>query len=355
MKTPQGIRKINENVLQEQRALILTDTNKDNYDFNSLPDGTIYIDTTNGNEYIKLKGQTDWVARNVKADNTIAIMKDSMVVNEVFTVKSIDTTNKTFVYTTDTDQQMTGKIDGSGHLVFNLNKGTYLPGRNHLNVKIDGILERTVQDGNLVEINENRFYVTDTLETGHRLNVEYIKWIRIGNPYPRFYLSNDEPTEAEVGDLWLDEDANLDSDTGANTDDDFANEAKISWSRIADTPNTLVGYGIKSPQYTIVGHSHVWKDISDRPSSLPANGGNANTVGGHAPGTGGNNVATLDELGCLVPSMFPNQFLIKTGALYVQEEQPNNIVDKSLWICTKRDDPHIEIFVNSAWLRLGKQ
>ena len=315
MKTPQGVRKINENVLQEQRALILTDTNKDDYDFNSLPDGTIYIDTTNGNEYIKLKGQTDWVARNVKNDNTIAIMKDSMVINEVFTVKSIDTTNKTFVYTTDTDQQMTGKIDGSGHLVFSLNKGTYLPGRNHLNVKIDGILERTVEYGNLVEVNESSFFVVDELQVGHVLVVSYIKWIRIGNPYPRCFMSTDEPTSSEIGDLWIDTDAfiNSDGDIEDGDNENIPNGQKTNWNNIINTPTTLNGYGIvdAAPKY----HTHTVSDITDFPKTMKANGGNADTVGGHSPGTRAGNVLLLDINGRIPVSTLPEEGLFYHGMI----------------------------------------
>lgn len=354
MKTPQGVRKINENVLQEKRALILTDENKDNYNFTDLPDGTIYIDTTSGNEYIKLKGQTDWVARNVKNDNTIAIMKDSMVVNEVFTVKSIDTDNKTFVYNTDSGQQRTGKIDNEGHFIFQLDKGTYLPGRNHLSVKIDGVLERSVSAGNLVELSEKRFYVLDTLEVGHILNVEYIEWIRIGNPYPRVFITKDEPESAEIGDIWIDEDASLEDDGQGDTDEPLTESSKISWSRIINTPTSLEGYGIKSPTYSIVGHSHVWLDITDRPNSLPANGGNADTVGGHAPGTSAGNMALIDETGYLPASLLQPQFLVKSGAMYIQNDMPGIAAEKSIWICTKSDDPHIEIYINHAWLRLGK-
>lgn len=354
MKTPQGVRKINENVLQEKRALILTDENKDNYNFTDLPDGTIYIDTMNGNEYIKLKGQTDWVARNVKNDNTIAIMKDSMVVNEVFTVKSIDTTNKTFVYDTDSGQQRTGKIDSEGHFVFRLDKGTYLPGRNHLSVKIDGVLERSVAAGNLVELNDTQFYVTDILEIGHILEVEYIEWIRIGNPYPRVFITPDEPTSAEVGDIWIDENASLEDDGQGDVDEPLNEASKISWSRIINTPTSLIGYGIKSPTYTTVGHSHVWLDITDRPSSLPANGGNADTVGGYAPGTSANNIALLDSTGYLPANVLPPQFLSKSGAVYIQEDTPGIVSEKSFWVCTKKSDPHIEIYINNAWLRLGK-
>lgn len=352
MKTPQGVRKINENVLQEKRALILTDENKDNYNFTDLPDGTIYIDTISGNEYIKLKGQSDWLPRNVKNDNTIVIMKDSMIINETYTIKSIDKSAGTFVYITDTDQQRTGIINEQGYLVFRLDKGTYLPGRNHLKIDIDGVLERSVAAGNLIEISEYRFCVTDELEVGHVINVEYIQWIRIGNPYPRIFINNTEPESAEVGDIWIDGDATL-ADGDDDASEDFTESSKINWNRITGTPTSLIGYGIKSPQYSTVGHGHVWLDITDRPESLPANGGNAATVDNRTPGIGPNNIAVLDELGCIAPSMLPSQFLIKSGAIYIQEEKPSVVVDKSLWVCTKKDDPHIEVYVNYAWLRLG--
>jgi microcystin-dependent protein len=324
VKTPQGVRKINENVLQEKRALILTDEQKDNYDFTSLPDGTTYIDTTTGNEYVKLKGQTDWVAKNVKQDNTIAIMKDSMVVNEVFTVKSIDTTNKTFVYDTDTGQQRTGKIDSEGHFVFRLDKGTYLPGRNHLSVKIDGVLERTVEYGNLVELNEYQFYVTDELQVGHRLVISYIEWIRIGNPYPRCFMMDDEPQSSEIGDLWIDTNAYINSD-GDLVDDgeDIPDGKTINWNNIINTPTTLDGYGIVDAATKY--HTHKVADITDFPTSMKANGGNADTVGNHAPGTSAGNVLVLDGNGQIPLSVLPTEGLFHRGMIMDWYGQSNQV------------------------------
>ena len=47
--------------------------------------------------------------------------------------------------------------------------------------------------------------------------------------------------------------------------------ASVPWSGIIDKPET----------YTPSNHNHIVSEISDFPSSLPANGGNASTVNGH--------------------------------------------------------------------------
>lgn len=320
-------------MLQEKRALILTDENKDNYNFTDLPDGTLYIDTTNGNEYIKLKGQTDWVARNVKNDNTIAIMKDSMVVSEVFIIKSIDTTNKTFVYTTDTDQQMTGKIDDSGHLIFSLNKGTYLPGRNHLNVKVDNVLERTVAAGNLVEVNESRFYVTDNLEVGHVVSAEYIKWIRIGNPYPRIYMAATTPETSEVGDLWIDSDGTLATE-----------EEKVNWNNIINTPNTLAGYGIEDA--AAKNHTHTIADITDI-SDL------SNTINNSNKNTETKINAINTTITDIQKQLMDIKNLIATKidkrSIIISDTEPTEKQVGDIWFCTKNGSRLVSTWNGASW------
>lgn len=53
-----GVKKVNENIMHEGRALILT--NLSDADFSTLPAGTIYVDPKTGAAKIKLQGATDW-------------------------------------------------------------------------------------------------------------------------------------------------------------------------------------------------------------------------------------------------------------------------------------------------------
>lgn len=334
MKTPQGVKKINESVLQDNRALILTDANKDDYDFNSLPDGTIYIDSQTGNEYIKLAGQSDWVARNVKNDNTIAIMKDSMVITEVFTVTKIDKDNNAFVYTTDTDQQRTGKIDGAGHLVFRLDRGSYIPGRNHLKVKVDGVLERTVAAGNLVEVSERRFYVTDNLEVGHVINAEYIKWIRIGNPYPRIYMAASTPESSEIGDLWIDSSGTLET-----TDD-----KEVNWNNIINKPNTLAGYGIQDAASK--HHTHTLADISDIQDIY-------NNIGANTQNT----TTKIETINNTLTSIQKQLTDIKAAldtktdkrSIIISDTEPTTKKVGDIWFCTKTGNRLVATWNGASW------
>ena len=79
----------------------------------------------------------------------------------------------------------------------------------------------------------------------------------------------------------------------------------ISWGQVTGTPTTLKGYGIKET-YSLSGHTHRALDITDFPSSLPANGGDANTVKGKKPGNESGDLLVLNGAACINSSVLPN-------------------------------------------------
>lgn len=327
MDTPTGVRKINENVLQHNRAIIITDKDKNNYDFNSLPDGSIFVDTKTGFMAQKLEGQTDWVPANVKNDNTVCILKDSSIISETFTIKSIDVAANTFVYETDLGQRRTGKIDANGYFIFTLDKGSYIPNRNHLNIMLDGVLSRSSVNGDITEMDDKRFSIHDDflginsggIQKGlnRALTVTYINWIRIGNPYPRIFMKNDMPAEAEVGDIWLD----LDGDVGDNDIlDDITASAnyRLDWNNISNRPSTIDGYGITDASR--VNHVHAVKDITDfATTSTPVMNANkaknSDALQGKTIGTGANQIPSLDGDGKIPTSVLPANYGFISGMI----------------------------------------
>lgn len=326
MDTATGVRKISENVLQANRALIVTDKDVNNYIFADLPDGTMFVDTTTGEKKFKLAGQSDWVpdpaVQQMKQDNTICIMKDSAVINETFTVVSINTEGKQFIYTNTEGEQRTKPITDTGYFVFELEKGTYIPGRNHLTVMLDGMLLRSATTGDITELNEKRFEMHDKLVVGQTLNVSYIHWIRIGNPYPRIFMNPNEPLESEIGDLWIDTDGSVTDVPGLGNDE--IGSLSVSWNQITGTPTTLSGYKITDP-VSFVGHHHKVADIDDFPKTMQANGGNADTVQSHAPGTLANNLLLLDSNGKIPTSVIPDNALFTRGMIIDWYGQAANV------------------------------
>ena len=88
------------------------------------------------------------------------------------------------------------------------------------------------------------------------------------------------------------------------------------WKNIINKPTTLEGFG-----------------ITDRfPTTLPANGGNADTVGHHSPGTSPGNVLVLDNTGKIPVNNIPIQALFSTGMITLWYGS-SNAVPKGWHIC----------------------
>ena len=165
-----------------------------------------------------------------------------MVVEEVFTIKTLDDGDGNFSYTNTNKEVKHMPILENGEFTFELEKGSYQTQRNHIEVLIDDILRRSSSTGGIIELSNTRFAINEKLEVGQEITARYINIIRIGNPYPRFFLNVDEPKASEIGDFWLDYDASLE-------DDDLIGErieadSTISWNRITGKPTTINGYGI---------------------------------------------------------------------------------------------------------------
>ena len=154
-KTPLGVRQVNENVLQKGRALVITDEDFGNYEWNDLPNGTLHVDTETGIISIKLKGESTWAPTGIKNDGTLVISRDTQFNDEIFTVTSIDNGDGTFTYENKKGEQRYKPVDKDG-FVFELETGTYLMQRNHIEVTIDGVLTRTVMNGGVEEISERK-------------------------------------------------------------------------------------------------------------------------------------------------------------------------------------------------------
>ena len=354
-KTPRGVRMINENVVQPGRALIVTTEDFDDYNWEDLPDGTLHVDTETGNISVKLKGETTWSPTGLKDDGTLVISKDTQYEIEVFTVTNTDNGDGNFIYTNaDGEQRYKPVLENGNKFIFELEKGTYFPGRNHLEVTIDDVLVRTVMSGGIEEIDESRFAVCEPLEVGQEISVRYVKWTKIGNPYPRIFLNAEEP-DAENGDVWIDPNGDL-SDTSTIVEDiEPDNDFTVNWNQIINTPTTLDGYGIKE-NVSLVGHLHRVVDITDFPKSLPANGGDADTIDGHKIGDAPGDIPILNDSGTIDIELFPSNYLADTGYIFIQATKPNNPQDKAIWFCTENsasNKPHIEVYYNNAWIKMG--
>lgn len=352
-KTPLGVRQVSERVLQPGRALILTNENFDEYDWNDLPDGTLHVDEETGIISVKLKGETSWSPTGIKNDGTLVISRDTQFNDEIFTITSIDNGDGTFTYENKKGEQRYKPKTENGY-VFELEVGTYLMQRNHIEVTVDGVLTRTVMNGGVKEISERKIELLDELVAGQTVAIRYVKWVKIGNPYPRFFLNPQEPESAEVGDFWVDPNGTIDEDSlkeDLNDDRDLT----VEWGQITGKPTTIAGYGIKE-QVSLVGHLHKVVDITDFPKSLPANGGDASTVGGHKVGDAPGDIPVLNSEGTINIENFPANYLTNTGYIFIQSSRPAAPKDKAVWFCTAdngSEKPHVEVYENNRWIKMG--
>lgn len=289
--TPKGVRMINGNVIQQGYGLVITDPSV--VTFNELPNGSLYIHPTTGQMMVKIAGESDWIPAPdiIRSDGTILISRDTAIETETFTVITTDNgdTPRTFTYETSSGQRRTKPVTDRGFL-FELEqnpitheKQTYLPGRNHLVVVFDDVLERSAASGGIIEVDETRFIVTENIPVGTEVTAKYIKWVRIGNPYPRIYLADGTtlvdnqdqqlpgPPEAEVGDFFFDHKGVIQGygdlpDNALIGYDDLPqqsmNQLQIPWENITGKPTTLSRLGI-TDQVSLVGHRHSLSDIND--------------------------------------------------------------------------------------------
>lgn len=354
MTTPRGVRSIGEKQLQKNRALIFTNENKDELlkIWSEIPPGTLHVDPYTGVISQKLAGETSWVPYGVKPDKTLVISRDTQFNEESFIILSIDKENDTFVYeNAKGDKSNSICLNNGAEFVFFLEKGSYMMGRNHLEITLDDCLIRTVMSGGVEEISDRKFKVLDELSVGQKVTVRYVKWARIGNPYPRFFLGAVEPEDAEMGDFWLDPNGELDEGSLEDELEDNP-EVTIGWNRITGTPTTLAGYGI-TDKYSEFGHVHRALDITDFPTSLPAKGGNASTLQEKEPINAPGQIPVLDDDGKLDIDTLPKNFLIKSGAIYIQDEEPENPEENAIWICTG-NTRFISIFKTAFnWLKVA--
>lgn len=306
---PRGVRKVSELITQHGRTLIISEEDASKLSWEDIPVSTLKVNPNTGVISVKLEGQTDWVPAGIKNDGTISLVKDSKIVTENYTIASVDTANKTFSYTLEDGSVRHSVIDDTKGFIFDLEIGSYQPERNQIEAVIDDILLRSKASGGLVEVSEIKVGIKDPLVVGQEVTLKYITTFRVGNPYPRFFLNANEPDPklAETGDFWLDYDATLANEMGGDSEPDPSIiNRRIYWDDISGKPDTLYGFGIKD-RVSLEGHRHRRADIIDFPTSMKANGGNADTVGGYrVGGNSPNTIAVLESDGKLPLSAIPN-------------------------------------------------
>ena len=265
MTMTRGIKKVSEQILTEGRGIIVTEKDKLKYDWNDIPPGSKFIDITTGIEQVKLEDilidkmtgvpldydaivrnnlvykkdgqpyrkkdgtqytssdveyspQSDWVPSGIRQDGTLCIARDGMILEEVFTVQQLNDGAGNMVYKNTIGEIRRFPIAQNGAYVFELEYGQYIKGRNHIEAYLDDQKRIDFKTGGLIEIKENRIGITEPLSIGEKVTVRYLRIFRLGSPYPRIFIDDDQPESAEVGDLWLDTDDYINTNLGVTID-----------------------------------------------------------------------------------------------------------------------------------------
>ena len=361
MPVGRGIKKVNENVLTNGRGILVTEQDKNQYQWSDIPVGSKLIDTIDGKEYVKLEGETDWVPAHVKNDNTLSIAKDSIVKKEVFTIVNPDEGDGNFSYTNTLGQIRHMPKTEDGYL-FELEDGTYAQFRNHLEVTIDDVLTRDTVSGGLIEVNYHRFIVTDTeLIAGQEITARYLKVIRIGNPYPRFFFHKDTPEDAEIGDFWLDTDATLaEVDYLGEGRGELEVSKRLPWSRIDNKPTTLQEYGVRQEVQDMIEAYKVpysmIKDAPKWPSHVAAHTLIDNNGVEHYPGIGAGNVLIIGSDGRIPLSVLPPSLTSLANSMpdiRIGPSTPTNPTNnKTIWFCTASGSRCVYVY-SGGWIPMG--
>lgn len=187
------------------------------YDWNSAKYGTIVVDPKNNNIGIKLKYNVDnrdpkdpysqygpsWIALKLPYNETIIVEESSRFITEQIIYNSYNEVEGILYYTINGNPKES-KLTRQDNFIFELDKGSYTVGVNQIKVLINNTIECTSSTNTLKELNETHFILNPImLEPGCEIDVYYIERYNIGNPIPRIYNQETEPTNPEPGDMWI--------------------------------------------------------------------------------------------------------------------------------------------------------
>lgn len=187
------------------------------YDWNSAKYGTIVVDPKNNNIGIKLKHNVDnrdpkdpysqygpsWIALKLPYNETIIVEESSRFITEQIIYNSYDEVEGILYYTINGNPKES-KLTRQDNFIFELDKGSYTVGVNQIKVLINNTIECTSSTNTLKELDETHFILNPVmLEPGCEIDVYYIERYNIGNPIPRIYSQETEPTNPEPGDMWI--------------------------------------------------------------------------------------------------------------------------------------------------------
>ena len=212
MKPTWGIRKLNEYSISKDTAIIITDSEKDNYYWADIPDGSLLVNDKTGNLSIKLTGESDWVPVGIRKDGTDKLVKDAVINVEYYTIVKFELEHNRFYYHDREEITRIGKLI-DGKVQFKVGSGLYIPGTNQLEVLINDTVRCNTLDDSLEEINMKYFQIdADDIRLGSTVTVRYINYERLSELYPFIFIQERYPWFFEDKDIWINTAENVSED-----------------------------------------------------------------------------------------------------------------------------------------------
>lgn len=168
MKTKE-IKKVSARLLANGRATLIH--SEADYDFNSLPVGSILINNDNNKIKIKLEGKSDWsdIKEEMSSRSYLTIL-GNRILQEPFLVTDIDFEKNEIIYYNHRGERRIKYIYTDKkwkYAVFELDKATYTPKKNAIVAHINNIVECNTENYKLQEI------------TPRRIGID-IRWLAVG-------------------------------------------------------------------------------------------------------------------------------------------------------------------------------
>lgn len=354
---PRGIRKSSELILQKGRTLIFNEEEASEILWSDIPNGSLKINPITGLISVKIEGESNWVPAGIKNDGTISIAKDTKLVTEIYTITNADEGDGHFCCTNKAGQNRHFPLTDEGYPIFYLEEGSYQMLRNQISLMIDDCLYRSVASGDLTELGETRIQLNEQLKAGQKVTITYSNVIRIGNPYPRIFINDNEPDVAEVGDLWIDTNATLEeNDYLGEGHGELEPSKRLPWDRIDSKPTKLSEYLLYDEVKSMIDTHRVDISMIDNFPAFPTKI-NASSLAGKYPGTNAGDLLVLGSDGKVPMNLLPTVIQNTTQNMvniYIGATAPTSPKNKqTVWFCTDPSDLTIKVYDNDKWISMG--
>lgn len=205
-------------------------------------------------------------------------------------------------------------------------------GRN-LSVKLDELkANRTEALGSVGYDESGKVIYTDNVKNNGRKNILTISDLKRELQLDNVSNRSDADRTAEINTIvdTAKRDV-INTIIGGNPSQSYDTLKEISdW--LENHPNTVAELNTKINGKSDKGHTHTTSDITNFPTTLPANGGNADTVGGYhiQPAAWGNSIPVRDQNGCLEAPHFIQTSPVEnnTNIKYVYYDNGDGVLRK---------------------------